>query len=223
MKAPVPTKRAVSVLTWVAILAVIVLVVWLIGRVAALSDAAESARDRSAERGDQLSDLTTIVGRQGSALDLLQQRCRQAKGCTPIDTDKLPESVPGLPGDRGETGERGPRGYSCIEEIGRAACRGDQGSTGGSGTDGQDGQDGANGSDGADSTVPGPQGPPGADGADSTVPGPKGDKGDKGDPGSVTPGTYGCPAGQYIEQINVGADGSMSVVCSTPPIVPSGG
>ena len=42
----------------------------------------------------------------------------------------------------------------------------------------------------------------------------KGDDGDKGEPGSVTPGDYTCPDGEWITAIHVVEGGAMTVDCS---------
>lgn len=44
--------------------------------------------------------------------------------------------------------------------------------------------------------------------------GEKGDKGDKGDAGSVAPGTYTCPDGQWVSAIDVATDGLMTLTCA---------
>ena len=42
----------------------------------------------------------------------------------------------------------------------------------------------------------------------------KGDDGDKGEPGTVTPGDYTCPDGEWITAIHVAEGGAMTVDCS---------
>lgn len=44
-------------------------------------------------------------------------------------------------------------------------------------------------------------------------------KGDKGEPGSVTPGDYACPDGEYVTKISVTAEGSMVLACATPSLL----
>lgn len=115
---------------------------------------------------------------------------------------------------RGATGKAGvagkPGANPTSEQIAQAVadycasgvCKGDPGKDGAAGKDGSNGLDGKNGTDGKDGAQgpAGPKGDPGVDGA----PGPA---------GSVTPGDYGCPSGEYVTGIHVGADGSMSLSC----------
>jgi hypothetical protein len=105
--------------------------------------------------------------------------------------------VAGKPG-AGPTSEQ--IAQAVADYCASGACKGDPGRDGANGVDGKNGTDGKNGADGAQGPA-GPKGEPGADGA----PGPA---------GSVTPGDYGCPAGEYVTSIHVGSDGSMTLGCS---------
>lgn len=99
-------------------------------------------------------------------------------------------------------------------------CQGKDGTNGGPGADGTDGTSGTDGTDGADG-APGP-GPTDeqiaaaveAYCADGKCRGDKGEKGDPGADGSVTPGDYTCPDGQWITAIHVAEGGAMAVDCS---------
>lgn len=212
MKAPVPTARSVAALGWIVTASTVALVVWLVFQVGDVSSVADKAQSRyeaaAADRADLRNDLT----KQGVALEELQSRCKEAKGCTPIAPEDLPDVVSGAPGAPGSTGERGPRGYSCIEQIGREQCRGDKGNAGEDGR-GEDGVNGTNGADGGPGEA-GPTGPPGKDGAD-------GAPGADGRDATIAPNSTGCPDGQYVTQVSVDASGSLSVVCATPALIPT--
>lgn len=216
MKAPVPSSRAVIVLAWTAILAAIVLGVFLVGRVLALSGEIESANHRADERGAALSDLTTVVGRQGTALDRANRQLI-ALGKEPVDVPD--DTTPASP-------LQGPPGLSCVQEYGFVQCRGSEGDTGAAGQDGTDGATGATGATGqtgaqGDTGATGPAGPAGPAG-------PQGEKGDTGPAGpagadaTIAPNSSSCPDGQYVTAISIGASGSLSVVCGTPNLVPQG-
>lgn len=41
-----------------------------------------------------------------------------------------------------------------------------------------------------------------------------GEKGEKGEPGSVTPGVYTCPDGEWVSALSVAEDGSLALTCS---------
>lgn len=98
-------------------------------------------------------------------------------------------------------------------------CQGKDGTNGGPGTDGTDGANGADGTDGAPGPGPTDEQIAAAVAAyctDGKCRGEKGDsvKGDTGDTGSVTPGDYTCPDGQWITAIHVAEGGAMTVDCS---------
>lgn len=44
-------------------------------------------------------------------------------------------------------------------------------------------------------------------------------QGEKGETGSVTPGDYACPDGEYVTKISVTAEGSMVLACATPSLL----
>lgn len=123
-----------------------------------------------------------------------------------------------------------------VVEVYRADPPAD-GTDGTDGTDGADGVDGSDGEDGADGRgvtgatitdagelvvsysdgtsqnlgrVVGAQGPAG----------PQGERGATGQPGTATPGTYDCGAGQYVQGFTIGQDGSVQLVCQPVPIPP---
>lgn len=116
---------------------------------------------------------------------------------------------PGTPGARGprgfdgRDGARGPRGFTGLD--GPSGPPGPAGPEGRDGTDGKDGSAGPQGPPGE----PGPAGPGGQDGTD-------GHDGAQGPPGTALPGTYGCPAGQYVVSFTVHEDGAVDVVCAAP-------
>lgn len=167
MKAPVPSRRAVAVLAWLVVIVVALLIVWLVGRVASLSDrVAESRSDRA--------DLRHLVEDQGSALDDANAKLVEL-GQEPVTQPEAPPSLPLV--------LQGRRGLSCVEELGLGVCRGpvgpqgavgkrgDDGATvtGPAGQDGEAGQQGPKGEQGeagpqGEQGPQGPAGPPGADG-----------------------------------------------------------
>lgn len=150
-------------------------------------------------------------------------------GCTPVPSsaqvldaiDHFCSSNGECIGPKGDLGDQGPP-PTTIQLIGAFSaycgdhngCRGPQGE---SGTDGQDGQNGDEGPQGAQ----GDQGPKGDQGDQ----GPKGDDGPKGNdgeagpqgpPGTATPGSYGCPDGQYVTGFTVASTGDVNVACGAP-------
>lgn len=110
---------------------------------------------------------------------------------------------PGLPGRPGEPGQDGRDGTP-----GRDGRPGEPGRNGLDGTDGQDGPPGGTGPQG-DPGPPGPQGDPG----------PPGQDGQPGKDGTVVPGDYACPAGEYVVAIHVMQDGTVNLECK-PGLLP---
>jgi hypothetical protein len=183
MKAPVPSRRAVTVLAWLVILGVVLLIVWLIARVGTLSDqVSESREDRT--------DLRHLVEQQGSALDDANARLVEL-GQEPVTQPEAPPSLPLV--------LQGRRGLSCVEQLGLGVCRGPGGPPGPPGTTGKQGKDGATvvGEPGADGAT-GPAGKDGADGKDGAQ-GPPGEQGPAG------------PAGRGIASTTCGDDGRWLV------------
>lgn len=97
-----------------------------------------------------------------------------------------PQGVPGLPG------AMGPRG-----RAGQAGVPGPTGPTGPAGEPGPRGEKGD----------AGPQGPAGPAGAD-------GQPGKDGANGTVIPGDYLCPSGEYVTAIHVAATGAVTLDCT---------
>ena len=127
MKAPVPSRRAVTVLAWLVVIVVVLLVVWLVGRVVSLSDrVAESRSDRT--------DLRELVENQGAALDDANAKLVEL-GQAPVIQAEAPPSLPLV--------LQGRRGLSCVEALGFDLCRGPQGQKGDTGDRGKPGVDGA--------------------------------------------------------------------------------
>lgn len=168
MKAPVPSRRVVAVLAWLAAAGILLLVVWLLGLVMSLSDRvgdAESERDDSATA---VRELVEDVAAQQAALDEVNRRCTDADECTPVEVP-APVDVDEIQQDEiqereiqeREIQERerqqpevddapipGAVGASCVAELGLEACRGPSGDTGNTGPEGPAGKDGAPGADG---------------------------------------------------------------------------
>lgn len=115
------------------------------------------------------------------------------------------------------------------------ACRGDDGKDADPAKDGNDGQDATITAEQIDAAVARNCGADGCRG-----PGPtdeqvderlaaycsqrdecKGEsvQGKKGETGSVTPGDYACPDGEYVTKISVTAEGSMVLACATPSLL----
>lgn len=176
MRFPVPSRRVVVVLGWTVLLALIVLVAWLIGRVVTLAEDVDAADERAAQRGDAITELADAVTRQDSALDRANRRLIRLGEDPiepPIDVEPL-EPLQGLRGPSGPPGPTGPEGPQ--GPPGRPGDDGSDGTDGRSGVDGNDGENGADGPAGpAGPAGPeGPQGPPGPQGpagADATCSG----------------------------------------------------
>ena len=120
---------------------------------------------------------------------------------------------------------------AALTAICGGTCRGKDAETPPSGRDGNDGQDGQDATDAqVDAAVArycGESGCRGPGPTDQQVDdriaayctnggdcGEKGEKGEKGDTGSVTPGDYTCPDGEWITAIHVAEGGSMTVDCA---------
>jgi hypothetical protein len=186
MKAPVPSRRTVTVLAWLVGVVVLLALVWLTARVATLSDrVTESRSDRS--------DLRHLVEQQGSALDDANAKLVQL-GQEPVTQPETPPSLPLV--------LQGRRGLSCVEQLGLGVCRGPGGPPGLQGKPGKRGDDGATvaGPSGTDGAT-GPAGPPGKDGKDG-APGPQGEQGPAGPAGAD---------GRGIASTNCGDDGHWLV------------
>lgn len=179
MKTPVPSRRAVVVLAWAACIAVLVLMIWLIGRVVALADAVDHADTRAEERSEQVSDLVDTVTEQGVALDQANRRLIRL-GVNPVETPEIEEPLTPLQGPPGPAGPAGPAGPSCIEAAGLIPCQGPKGDTGAPGADGEPGENGLPGEAGPQGPQ-GEQGPPGPQGEQ----GPAGPQGPQGPPGET--------------------------------------
>lgn len=156
------------VLGWVVLLALIVLVAWLIGRVVTLAKDVDAADERVDDRSEAIETLSDAVTAQGTALDRANRRLVRL-GEEPIEPPIVGEpDITGL--QRGPAGPPGPSGPEGPQgDTGRA---GDDGSNGADGSSGDDGIDGADGVDGATGPA-GPAGPAGPQGE----PGPQGPAG----------------------------------------------
>lgn len=166
---PVPSRRSVIVLAWLAFIVVLVLLVWLAGRVLALAEAVDAAETQASERGQDVDDLSAIVDQYGKAINRANRCIRSDCGdtVTPPDTS----DIPGPAGDVGPVGPIGPQG-----PRGEPGATGPRGPSGEPGDDGSDGDSGTNGDTGAT----GQQGPPGPQGEQ----GPAGPQGEQGPPGA---------------------------------------
>lgn len=211
MRAPVPSRRTVIVLAWIAVVVVLLLVVWLAARVLTLSDAVGEAEERATSSALDRRDLRGLLEQQGTALDDANDKLVQL-GEDPVESPPVTIPTPTLPlqGPQGPRGLMGPRGVP-----------GDDGDDGRKGTDGTTGQVGTAGATGPQ----GPQGPAGEKGekGDTGPAGPSGPAGPPGPAGTITPGSASCPAGEYATGITVAADGSLSLACAPVLQLPGGG
>lgn len=140
--------------------------------------------------------------------------CENAEDIEEEDPEIL-EGLQGRQGEPGPPGPPGPRGYPGSAGIDGANGR--NGQNGSTGEDGVNGVDGVNGSDGQPGSPgpPGPEGPPGPQGPD----GPPGPEGPPGQSGSIAPGDYACPDGEYVVAIHVQQDGAVNLECK-PGLLP---
>lgn len=168
MKAPVPSRRVVAVLAWLAAAVVLLLVVWLLGLVLSLSERVGDAESQRDESTTALRELVEDVAAQKVALEEVNRRCTAADECTPVrvpdpvDVDEIQQDeIQEREIQEREIQERerqepevddapvpGAVGASCVAELGLEACRGPKGDTGEKGEPGKDGKDGAPGADG---------------------------------------------------------------------------
>lgn len=206
MRAPVPSRRTVTGLVWVAILAVIALTGFLVVRVASLGTAVTASEHDLDHAASARAQLESDLDAQQAAARALARQVRRLGGTpvvTPTTGAQGPAGIPGLtgpPGPRGPVGPRGPKGDT-----------GNAGSTGTTGSQGSTGSTGATGPAGPKGDT-GPQGPQGPQGD-------QGPKGDTGPAGTANAGTYSCPDGQYVTGFTVTADGAVNLACasSLPP------
>lgn len=183
MKLPVPSRRAIVVLLWVAGIAVALLVAAMLVMIMRLShDNADLEHRADAGRADR-ADLRHALGQQDQALDEANRRLTRL-GERPVTTPpSMPELITGPAGERGEAGapgEQGPRGLRGEPGKpgprglpGEDGARGQTGATGAPGAAGAKGDTGPAGPAGADGATgpqgpPGPAGPAGADGQNGT-------------------------------------------------------
>lgn len=159
MKVPVPSRRVVAVLAWLAAFVILLLFVWLLGLVLSLSDRVGSAESERDDSATALSELVEDVAAQKVALEEVNRRCVEADECTPVE---VPDPVDVDEVQQDEIQEReiqereiqererqerevddapvpGAVGASCIAELGLDACRGPKGDTGEKGERGDTG------------------------------------------------------------------------------------
>jgi len=168
-----------------------------------------AARSR-ASRAVMQKQLST----QEKASRALAKQVRQLGG-VPVVTPSTPAEGPagatgavgpvGPPGPRGPQGSPGPTGKTGA--TGSTGAAGATGTAGSSGTAGKDGAQGPKGDPGPKGDT-GPAGPAGPQG-------PTGPAGADGKDGTVIPGDYLCPSGQYVTAIHVSDTGVVSLDCAS--------
>lgn len=181
------TRR--RVITWIVLACVVLVGAWFLSTLLQVVGKQKQDQLDRDQLQEQVINLAASRDELQGAIQDLNQRCRNAKNCVPIDLDDLR----GVPGLTGATGASGPPGRNGLD--------GQNGSDGAKGDPGQDGKDGS----------PGPAGPPGSTGP----PGPKGDKGDTGDAGSN--GADGTPAVPFTFRFTIpgnGNSGDTTYVCT---------
>lgn len=218
----------------VVVLAMIVLAATVIGLVR-LSDTNESLTTKIENSDAERAKLSKRVDDEHAAAQALEAQVKRLGGKPVVEPGEPVAGPPGpgptasqvkaavadyCAGDRCKpTVSRSQVAAAVADYCAGGLCQGKDGTNGGPGADGTDGASGTDGTDGA----PGP-GPTdeqiaaavAAYCADGKCRGEKGDsvKGDTGDPGSVTPGDYTCPDGQWIAAIHVVEGGAMTVDCA---------
>lgn len=225
--------RISSAASWVALGVVAVLLgiglLALVHRVETLDGALEESRsDRSA--------LHSELNEQESASQALAEQVKRLGGKPVVEPDEpAPPLVIGLTDEQADAAvaEFCSVGDRCRPTVSRDDVREALADIcDGGACDAPPAKDGKDGRDGADSTVPGPgltdeqadaavarycaandclpeDGKDGRDGQD----------GKDGAPGSVTPGEYACPEGEYVTKISVTAEGSMVLACAKPSLL----
>lgn len=205
MRAPVPSRRQVSVLAWIVVAAVVALVLWMLATLARVGDEYDRLEQRADRGKDDRADLRALVEEQDAALGEANQRLREL-GVAPVKPPTTPPSTPlatrGPMGPQGPQGDRGPTGKDGADGDDGRSIAGDRGADGAPGPTGPAGPAGPVGSQGPQ----GEAGPAGKDGKDG-APGPA---------GSITPGTYACDTG-YVVGFTVAADGSVTLDCAVLP------
>lgn len=201
MKTPVPSRRVIAILAWLVIIAVLLALVYLVGKVTTLGEENRGFEQRDEQSLADRADLRDRLNREEAALQALAEQLRQSGQRPVVEPGKPPEVgqlvvIPGPKGDRGE---------SCIEEIGYPRCRGAQGDA-----------STVPGPAGADSNIPGPKG----DKGDQGDRGPEGPAGPAGPSGTAQPGNYSCPDGYYQQGFSVSGDGTVSLTCQPLPAFP---
>lgn len=208
MKAPVPSRRAVTVLAWFTGLVVLLLIVWLVAKVTTFGEENRALQEQDRQSQADRAQLFKEVAGDKRDILALREQLRQLGEQPVVQPEDVPE-------DLGIAVIPGPRGLSCIEEIGYPRCRGTQGQN-----------STVPGPKGDDSTVPGPRGPgcveevgldscrgpSGKDGAAGTN-GKDGVDGKDGRDGTAKPGTYTCADGEVQRGFTVAEDGSVSLIC----------
>lgn len=176
MRIPVPSRRVVIALAWMAGIAALLFAGWLILQVSSLAEENQRFEERDQQSLADREHLHDEVEAQQAALEALAEQLQELGEEPVVEPDEIPteSDVVVIPG---------PRGFSCIEEIGYPRCRGAEGLPG---SDGRAGADGRDGRDGA----PGPAGPTGPAGPA----GPQGERGPAGPQGEPGPqGPQGEP------------------------------
>lgn len=171
---PVPSRRALTIGAWVAVAAVVGLIMWMLVLLHQLSSETvrtERDLDRAREQARVVfGDLVETNAAQDEALAEANRRL-EAAGRNPVPVPAAPEPIPGpagAPGERGPAGESitgpaGPRGLpgrdgeSIVGPPGPPGPRGEPGEPGSRGEDGEDGE-----------SIVGPAGPAGENGTDAT-------------------------------------------------------
>lgn len=200
MKAPVPSRRALTGLAWFTGLVLTLLIVWLVAKVSTFGEENRALQEQDRQSRADRAELFKEVKSDKRDIIALTEQLRQLGEKPAVQPEEVPDSgIVVIPG---------PRGASCIEQIGYVRCRGTKGN---SGVRGAAGPAGVNGKDGAPG-VAGPQGEAGPAGPQGPA-GPAGPQGPKGDPGTAKPGTYLCPEGQAQRGWSVAEDGNVTYEC----------
>ncbi|WP_182377904.1 hypothetical protein [Nocardioides sp. WS12] len=180
----------------------------LLGVVAAQHDQKVSNAEQVRDLEAQLDDVRTDNAANKAAVDELNRRCAIAANCVPV---RVPEPEDDAEVQDGEIQEPEIQEPELQEperqqpEVDDAPIPGAVGAVGASCV--------------AELGLEACRGPAGKDGTNGT----NGIDGKDGAPGTAQPGTYACPAGEYLTGFGVAADGSVSLACASANPGNSGG
>lgn len=201
-------RRIVAGIAVTVIVALIAIAIVAVRAIDSGADDRTELRQRLEQQEKETAEIRADGQANEAALKEVNKRCDRASGCTPVAPpppvavdDGQVITIPGpagVDGRVGQTGPRGPRGFTGID--------GDDSTI--PGTDGQPGPPGADG-------APGPAGPAGQDGA-------PGIDGKDGAAGTARPGTYACPAGEYVTGFTITETGDVALTCAPAALLPNG-